>query len=790
MRGCVLILTAILTSQVALAAAPKSPYDKQYNAIRLDIVRKNWAEAVANAEQVLNQQDLSDQDRIRFLSIAATAHIGLGPDRYPIAKDYYQRIIDDPRADNLAKIQAFRDLADSYIKSCTGQYLDQMDLAPAHAFLDRALKLADLKPEEQAVALHNIGNLYHREDKDDAALDAYHRILTLELDERARRDAWSAIIDVHIKQATYAIDQQRDQVIAQAVSIAQQQGFDLAALYKRLAEFDKATTLLVKTLDDPQATDEQRWAAFSQLPCLAAANDGGRKDPPQFRAGLAELQRLGAKYLPGLMASDPNRALVLLRSFRATPVTPNIFYYQTNASPAYIAWAGKLLLEVTNFGRNDRGADYALVRTKHIDALAALHDTEQVILWARRAQDDDRLDAATRFWAGLVGLAFTGAATDAAAAVDADASLPRAERAQAALDAAKTALSADREDVARALYDAYQRIVPPRPTATVDCPFLAPAPNDVGSWLESPMVKGRKGAAKLDRPYGDNLKLVLETDSASGDRGVDASADAAGGDADTELYVACDAQGVHVFLDAHDAHAEEVQNGLLRGSSFESYLAPGKDQPYFFFMPRLPDGPVVAEPTSFVTMYPNAGWRLPTTADGTFRNDIRRTPTGFGISVFFAWELFYDKLPADGGRWQFESIRWTRAGGFSFGGSESVHNVSSFGEIVFHGLDPENLNAIKRTIVYRAAERYRATKKAQSPVSRWKDPELGDPAFYQARVAPLLARLDPYLEKVHKDMTAADVDTVFRAAVPDWMELEHRVAALRTRYLKEKYLTP
>jgi hypothetical protein len=153
-----------------------------------------------------------------------------------------------------------------------------------------------------------------------------------------------------------------------------------------------------------------------------------------------------------------------------------------------------------------------------------------------------------------------------------------------------------------------------------------------------------------------------------------------------------------------------------------------------------------------------------------------------------SWDTFYDKLPHNGDKWQFEAFRWTRSGGFSFGGSESVHNRSSFGDIVFSGLTPERISAIKRAIVFKAVAKYRAAKGITQPVGNWADPETGDPAFYQTKVEPLLTTLDAYAGKANKDMSAADVETLFREAVPGWMELEYRVAALRAQYLKAKLL--
>jgi tetratricopeptide (TPR) repeat protein len=781
-----LLGVSMICAPLMAQPAPSPELNAQYNDIRAEIRKKNYVGAVQKAEQVLQSSGLSAKDRARFLSIAAEASVNQGASQYAVSKSYYEKLIADPAIDNATKVQAISDLADAYLKSLTGQYLDKMDIAPAHAILQRALQLPDLKSEERAVALMNIGKLYDREDKDNEALNTYRKIQQLDVSAATKDKAWQAMVDVYVKEALYGNDQESAKAAREAVSISRKQGFDLASLYDRLGDFDAATALLVGVLDDPNSTDAQRWSAFSKLPCFTRStgpgSTSGRSNPPAFRAILAEIQQLSAKYLPVLMQADPSRARILLPTFKEAPVAPNLFYYPTNASPAYVAWAGQLLLEVPKLSDKD----YALVTAKTIDALAALHENQRVIAQVSSVGNDERLDAAMRFWARLVNVSLASKNADITETIQADKSLSDKAKAQAILDAAQTVLLAGQEETSEALYDAYKTIVPDLPVATINAAFMPNAPDDVGSWLASPLLKDATAGAKFNRPYGDNLKLLQETDATTGGR---TSVDSAGGktgDHDTDFYVACDAQGVHLFFDAHDEHAQEVAEGLLPGSSFETYLAPGENQPYLFLFPVLPNTPMTTGPTNFITMYPNKGWRLPSNDNGTFRNDIRRTKDGFGVSMFLSWDLFYDKLPVNGTKWRFESIRWTRSGGFSFAGSQSVHNPSSWGEIIFSGLTPQNLNAIKRAIIFKAVAKYREAQKITNPVGRWNDAELGDPAFYQSQVASLLARLDAYAARVSKDMTASDVETIFNEAVPGWMELEFQVAALRRQYLENQ----
>jgi hypothetical protein len=429
--------------------------------------------------------------------------------------------------------------------------------------------------------------------------------------------------------------------------------------------------------------------------------------------------------------------------------------------------------------------DCAFVKQKQSNALIALGDISQANAELQSIVTDQRVDASTRFWAqlSLAGLASND--SDIPKLVKQETGLDKKTKAEIIIDAAQTVLLTGNDDVANKLYSVYEGMLPQLPTATIDCAFTPNAPSDVGSWLASPLLNDAKSSAKLDRPYGDNLKALVETDAATSGRNAGTS-DKSTGDTDTDFHIACDAQGIHFFFDAHDTHAQEVLDGLLSGGSFETYLAPGKNQAYYTFIPRLPNGTISTAPGAFITMYPNSGFRLPSTEEGTLRNSVLPTKDGFGVSLFLSWELFYDKLPADGTKWQFESIRWTRSGGRSFAGSQSVHNRSSWGDIIFSGMTPENLTAIKRAIIFKAVAKYRDAKKITSPAGRWADAELGDPAFYQGKVAPLLVSLDDYADKVNEKMTPSDVETIFTEAVPGWMEIDYRMAALRKQYLEAK----
>lgn len=742
-----LSLAALLALALPLQAQP--PVPDLIKSVQARIQEKKYAQAVWEAEGALENPGLSATDKVRLLKAAADASLLMGKANVPAAIAFHERVVTDPAIPNTAKIEALNNMANAYIASLAGLELGRMDLDKAHAILRRGLELPELKPEERAVALKNIGRLYERQDLYPKARETYQQIQALNAGDRANAEAQRLIAGTYASEGS----------TAEAAAIYKQFGWDSITLYQSVGDARQRDEELARQLQDPNIAENVRWNNLNRFPIW----DNRDKS-------LSEVKQFWDAYMPAFLRQEPNRALVLQRKV-----------LNKDTEPAFVAWAAPIVLAAPKIAPND----FVAVKSAYIDSLATLGQTEAATQEAGALAADGRVPAATKLWAQLAAAALKPGNGNSAAIVAAAASVPAQEKAGAITRAAQTALRAGNEKSASALYDIYQGLLAKPARAAITCQFMDQAPYDVGSWLDSPLLKtGAK--AKLDRPYGDNLKFLLETDSAMTGRNTTADAKQATGDTDTDFNIACDAEGIHFFFNAYDARAKEVVDGLLGGGAFEMYLAPGENQPYYTFLTEMPKGGI--NPADFVTMYPNAQYRLPSENNGSLRTETRSTGKGFATHLTLSWDVFYDKLPSDGSRWQFEAIRWTRSGGFSFGGSESVHNRSSFGDVIFAGLTPEHLNAIKRGIVLKAVAKYKQAKRLTGAVGNWPDPELGDPVFYQAKVEPLVKSLDQYAEKVNKDMSAADVDLLFREAVPGWMDTEFQISALRRQYLQDKLL--
>ncbi len=651
---------------------------------------------------------------------------------------------------NVQQIEALSKEADAQVAALAGKNLSDMDLSAAHATLAKALQLPGLTGPEQVNVLRKIGQLYQRADQFKEARDTFEKIKSLDVPDHLKREADRLVADVYAAEG-------RGQ---EAIELYRKHKLDLIGLYQKLGDDDARQAECMAVLNNADAPDAQRWSAFTRLPCWDWRSD----DTAALRAAVE-------KFMPAFLEKEPNRALHLMRKFESQGI---------GKDPAFVRWAAPTLLKAPRL----TDQDYRKIKSALL-AAAASSGGDALVAEAKSLSSDERLDDEMRLWARLV-VAGLGESPEPVAAAVKESVLPAAQTAAAVANAARTILSSGNEPAGRRLEAFYDQTWPRPARAEIVCKYIDDAPFDVGSWIASPLLKDKKSTASLNRPYGDNLKFLLETDSAVMGRNTSAEKDGEGTVERTDFHTACDDDGIHLFLRAHDTRAAEVARGTLGGGSFEMYFAPGAHQAYYTFLADLPKGKI--DPQGFITMYENPMFRLPSLENETFRTQTQAVEGGFGLYMFLSWELFYDKLPSNGTRWQFESIRWTRNGGYSFGGSESVHNRSSFGDIVFDGLSPQQLTAIKRTIVFSAVKKYREAKRSTEPVGNWADPVLGDPAFHAAKVAPLLERLDAAVLLVKADMSDADVEKVFSEAVPLWMELPHHVAALRAAYLQDVML--
>lgn len=344
-------------------------------------------------------------------------------------------------------------------------------------------------------------------------------------------------------------------------------------------------------------------------------------------------------------------------------------------------------------------------------------------------------------------------------------------------------LKAGNEKLARELWAERLEIVPERGQSKLDCPYWKDAPHDIRGVIESEFYrKAPKGL--FAHKYGDNLKFLIETDSAITSR--EMTTDKGEKFRPTELFAFCDAQGVKLLIRAYLDNMAAVKAGEAGVPGYETYLATGVDDPYHCIMFNPREGGKAGD--SFITQYDNgSGYRNLQDKLGNLRYDNLYLDDGVATLISIPWTSTTESIPSRSPVWYFEAINWAH-GGLSWGGSESVHHRSRCGELTFTGIDEEALAAIRRTVLRKARAALAEAKNPRSGgcVETCSDPVLGDQAFYLAVVKPYVARIEADLARATKDASPAVLAEVFASgSVDDAINIDYRIALLRTQWLEE-----
>lgn len=355
------------------------------------------------------------------------------------------------------------------------------------------------------------------------------------------------------------------------------------------------------------------------------------------------------------------------------------------------------------------------------------------------------------------------------------------EISDAVIKVGRTAMIANKSESAKDIYKVYEGLYVPEPKKSYTMDFYQTPVSGIDVW-ES--LKKQPPTQLMNRKYGGNMDFLV-TDVSTGNRGSGIGEGDAAKKKFTEFSALCDVNGVHFLFTAYDDKAQQVEAKLLGAGAYEAYLAPGVNQPYFCFLPDLQSGDTML----WQTTYNNQLYRRPESNNrDQFRREHVFTKDGYKTYVFFSWDIFYDKLPGAGDAWEFENIQWGRDGGYSWNGTKSIHGRSTWGNLFFNMSDADR-TAIKKKIIFSALSSYEKEKKTghhhDGVISFWSDPVLGDPDFYQSVVKPYVEKLDAYAKRVKPDMSDADINEIFRDAVPGWKEIRFKLADMRRVWLEE-----
>lgn len=541
---------------------------------------------------------------------------------------------------------------------------------------------------------------------------------------------------------------------------------DAAGMMHRQGARDAALALLRETIADGTLHERDRWAALARF--MDICNAANR---------FEDARGLLAEYQVGVGDSG----------YRARPLMNLLQNAMTRTVYPFAAEAADALGQTGGLGRDER----FLVGLYGVNARAGLGEVAQAVDRAGRHAQDERLAPRQRLTFALIH-ALLGIPDEAEAARAAvagvekgwtDETITPEARLDALLRAGRTAMIARRFVVARAVGEIHEARFVPEPVKTYTVGFQAQAPASIDGFLASPLLRDAERRARLDRKFGGNLELVAATDASTGDRGDISIVEGAKGDTETGFYAVCDADGIHLFFEALDDQTPAVEAGLLRGGSFEGYIAAGERAPHACFLVNLQTGKVTFWNSAYAT-----DQHTPITAESAgFRSEFRHTDRAHLLYLFFDWSFFHDKVPGADDDWLFEVGRWARGGRVTWNGLKTVHGRSSFGRWRFALADADRL-AVKRKLVFKALARYTAEKNPRvgGLVDFYTDQDYSDPVFHETVLAPYLARLDAYAQRVAADLAADEIEALFTEAVPHWMNVRYRVGDLRRDYLERK----
>ncbi len=762
---------AEVTSRTNINANQRFSAAKEFLTFHLN--RGKLRDALAFAEAMSSEKDIPPQRRAElFMTVAQSFAKENMADRagsyrhdgFDRASEIYARILDIPDVTDESRIAAYNGMANMALEATR-------DVPAAFALLDKAIALQGLNAEQKARARLNRAELHRRLREYDKALAIVQPIVADEsLPDNVRKDAMSKAFS--IAKSTGGLEGElkaRRDVAAKYPKFQSED--DLARFCTDTgADIPFAVAYYHNAVADWTPESRTRFPALNMVR-KAFSSDGFdtcAKEMPAVMAKIAgssgmlsDLFRDMTWRFAGKILEDPRYPELVFSLFDSVPATNRpsavrLFEYASKHKSTY-----------------GRAVDYAR------QTLAIPED-------AKKAPSKKQRNEAAAF------VAVADAKGDPSRAValldDYLAKKPPAdnlERAACLLKGVNFAMFLRQDDVAKALYAEREKLVKKEEPRSIPCPYIANAPQDISEILRSDFYKkGVKGLA--DRKFGDDLKFIIETDVTANRTMTEFNGKPF---RPTEIFAFCDQNGVKVLVRQFgDAETlAKYRNGFGGFGGYEAYIAPSFDGPYAFigFSPattKLEEG--------FTSQYDNStGYRNLKGSDNSASLSHYVAEDSVVSLLSFAWYKEFANLPSNGDMWYFEPICWSN-GGWTWGGSKSVHNRSNFGALVFEGITPAAAAAIRRGILPKASSTF---GNALSPryngcLEFWKDPELGDPAFYEECIKPLVDRLRPYQSRVKPDMTDAEVMDVYEKVAKEWMNIEFIVSHLRQRYLERKLI--
>lgn len=480
-----------------------------------------------------------------------------------------------------------------------------------------------------------------------------------------------------------------------------------------------------------------------------------------------------------LAMNDPTLRLQHWLRVLATHQHPNTSYRR----PETIEFAWSQFLRLPDIS----AADKALAYAELLEAKVVLGKREEALQLADAAAGDETLPLGTRLMAQLVtaGLQageapMTEQAVDQAGAALAAAPLERYQ----ALNAAAAILKRHAEGHVARGFARQAATMAATPVPRHTCRFMAQPPLGAAGWLTSDLLNHPDYRVDNFREYSRKDAEALVTD-VNAERAVEADDEKkAAYFEQTAFYMVYDTAGWHIFVLCGEPDLVGRMNRGENLGSLEMYFAPTPDHPYYQWIIDLKDGRV----STYDWSSPHRDFRP---AGPYLRTDTRILGNQIGVHIFFPWEMLYTVLPFDtAGPWLFEVIRWSPAGGLSWSGGR-VHGTGKWGEIDWQAPPPSQLAEMRLDLLRKGWRSYRQVRR-QRVADYWASRDFGDPGFVRDALTPVVKRLDDFgaLLESADPPTGETVERLFREALGDWMAFDDTIAALRRRYLEQRFTAP
>ncbi len=632
-------------------------------------------------------------------------------------------------------------------------YMDNDKIAEAAKLVREPLSYQNLGTDDTVTAYANIGRALEWQEKCDEAIATYREILT-------KFDSPNVRSRVNQLTADALISFNRHEDAAKVYRDAGQP-MDEAKVYGRSLTPEKAKPIALKVLEDETQPEGLRRQAYEYF---VGPRPADRKIAEKYLSFY--MKDFGPGANAGVFAAQV-RSAMMFGNYEYAVYCSDI----ARKMPAY--------------------TDDFLSVLYHVNALAGVGKTADAAKLAGDYATQAKFSPEQRYQMALTAAVLqapeqAGASAKAIAAVDAaspDAKqIDNKKRSDLMLKVGRTAMIGNKAVAAKEIYAAYEKLFIPQPKKLYKVGFSEAPVSGLTSWERLAI---QPAPQTMDRQFGGDMDFLV-TDVATGNRGAGIGSENAAKQLKyTEFAALCDVNGIHFVFTGYDERAREVEAKLAGAGSYEGYIAPGPNQPYTCFLVDLQSGKV----DFWHSTYNNEQHRRIEEAPPALRSEHVFSDNGYKTYMFLSWESFYDKLPDANDLWDFENVHWGRSGGYSWNGTKSIHGRSTWGNLQF-SIPKKAMTDIKRKLVFSALAKYKAEKSTggrhQGVIDFWKDDAIGDVQFYNAVVAPYVKTLDAYIPLVKAGMSDADVETVFKEAVPGWNEIVFKVAEMRRQYLETK----